>query len=188
MPRRLGMGPGVTPVDIQAWEEKKSKFAGTGIDPRTGKRYGAVAPTMVMFPPEIYPSKEAQSFNITGTATIGPGPTALAALTAAFQLPVNMIAVVREITLNVNALLVTSLITFSLRFNQGPVPGFDNLFVAPRAAASVSIAYSPESVLVRVPDGSTIDIAVVVADVGGTYQMTANFRGWWYPKDTLVGY
>lgn len=184
---RLAMGPGSAPIDIQAWQERRSRFGRGAIDPRTGRPVVSGPMSMVVFPPEIYPPKEAQSFNVVGTAALGPGPTALTLIAGPLVLPTNMVGVVREITLVVNNLLTTSLVTFSLRFNQGPVPGFDNLFIAPRAAASVSVSYPPESVLQRVGDGTTIDIAAVVAD-GGTYQMTATFRGWWYPKDTVVGW
>lgn len=187
-PRRLAMGPGVPPVDIQAWEESKSALAGAGVDPRTGRRYGAVgAPQVIAFPPEIYPTKDAQTFGPTGTIVTGAGPVAATTVTGPFVLPINMVAVVREVTLNVNNLLTTSLVSFALRFNEAPVPGYDNLAIAPRAAASVAISYPPESVLVRIPDGATIDIAVTVLDAG-SYQVTANYRGWWYPKDTLVGW
>lgn len=182
---RLAMGPGSAPEDIQAWQERRSRF-GRGIDPRTGRPYASPL-SMVVFPPEIYPTADAQTFNVVGTATLGPGPVASTVIAGPLQLPTNMVGVVREITLVVNNVLVTSLVTFSLRFNQGPVPGFDNLFIAPRAAASVAVSYPPESVLQRVGDGTTIDISAVVADAG-TYQMTATFRGWWYPKDTVVGW
>lgn len=182
----IDMGPGTPPIDIQAWDERRSELE-SGIDPRTGRPYRRGGPAVVSFPPEIYPTRDAQTFNITGTGTLGPGPVVATVVAGPFQVPVNMVAVVREVTLVVNNLLTTSLITFSLRFNQGPVPGFDNMFVPPRAAASVSISYPPQSTLVRVPDGSSIDIAVVIADAGA-YQLTANFRGWWYPKDTVVGW
>lgn len=184
---RIEMGPGAPPVDIQAWTEEESKLVGRGIDPRTGRPFRAGGPAMVSFPPEIYPTRDAQTFNVTGTGTLGPGPVVQTVVAGPFALPVNMVAVVREVTLVINNLLTTSLITFALRFNQGPVPGFDNMFVPPRAAASVSISYPPQSTLVRVPDGSSIDIAAVIADAGA-YQMTANFRGWWYAKDTVVGW
>lgn len=187
MNERLAMGPGVAPEDMQAWQERRSAFGRGAIDPRTGRPFSAGPMSMVAFPPEIYPTKDAQSFNVVGTATLGPGPVPLTVVAGPLVLPTNMVAVVREITLVVNALLTTSLITFSLRFNQGPVPGFDNLFIAPRAAASVASSYPPDSVLQRVGDGTTIDIAAVVADAG-TYQMTATFRGWWYPKDTISGW
>lgn len=162
---------------------------GRGEPPTTGAR-GAVPgapglpyepPRPVSFPPWIFAPVGSTQFFFAGSQTV-TGPNTTVTLTAPqFQIPLNQVGVVRDLGFFVNDLLATSDITFRLRFSQHPVQGYDQIFIFPRLAGSVSKSFLPESTVIRVPDNTTIDIEVTVVDAG-SYPLGAEFKGWSYSK------
>jgi hypothetical protein len=95
------------------------------------------------------------------------------------QLPQGTVGAIRSIGILANGLLVTSDIRWTLLFNQAAVPGWNNLTINPRAAASVELSYGPDETQIPVPDGNLIDVAVRVLDAG-TYQVSVVLHGWFY--------
>lgn len=133
---------------------------------------------VVRHPDEFAPYPGARFFNPFGSQaglTAAGGEVQLAAI----QLEANMVGIVRSLTLNVNTMLTTSNIQFTLRLNQNPVLGFDRYAPFPRVAASVSVAWGPDEMAVRAEPGALISLTVRVID-GGTYQVGGSFGGWQY--------
>ena len=101
--------------------------------------------------------------------------------------PQNSIGYIRSIQFDINDVVATTLVTFSLLFNEAPVPGWNNIRVFPRVASSVSISYGPEETFIRVPDGQTIALRVTVTDAN-TYVVGALYHGWHFSKSLAGDY
>lgn len=158
-------------------------------DPYSGLRRdarGGLANATGSIPsPRWFPVPEAQDFFGFATLAVvtGPGTTAVLSLPrGVINVASQNVAVVRSLTYVINSMLPTTDVFFTLRFNEAPVQGFDRLQAGPRSAASVGFSFTPEEVMIDVPEGSKIDQTVTVVDPG-TYQVSASFKGWWYPKD-----
>jgi hypothetical protein len=176
MRRAYGIPTG-DPKDIQAWRRQQS----------VPEAAGGLSTPVFAFPAPFFPPPNARNFYRTGTATVGPGPATTVIAGTPLVLPQNTVGVIRDISFDVNNLLLSSLIFFTLRINGGGVEGFTNIQMFPRAVASVSLAFDPGTVQVRIPSGATIDVFVRVTDAG-TYPLGATFRGWFYGMDVAALY
>ena len=97
--------------------------------------------------------------------------------------PSHLVGVIRELSFQVNSLVVTSDIKFALRFNQGPVQGY-SFDVFPKSASHDLIEYDPNVTFIRIPLEATIDVlARIRAGDVGIYLMGATIKGWWYAED-----
>lgn len=174
-----------------AWDELSPEAQGQ----RNAQQYGyqgreadqmPVTISRVQFPGTWSPPPGSQYFFTEDdrNATVGPATTQLTGVD--FQVPVNNVAVVRELTFFVNALLTTSDITFTLLFNRAPVPGHV-IKIFPRAVASVTISFLPEDTLLPAPEGALIGGQVRVVDAV-VYQLGMSVRGWFVSKDTARRY
>lgn len=120
--------------------------------------------------------------NASGTGFTNANTPAVIA-GSAFTIPADNVGVLRSLVLSVNTLLTTSLLAWVLRFAGNPVEGWANLTVFPRNAGSVSDAYGPEETYIFVPEGTTIDVQILVQPGdANTYQAGVAYHGWSYPK------
>lgn len=186
------------PIDIAAWFQDEDYVAGAvrgggpGLPIGPGAP-GVITPTgggtadIVLQPPTIVRPPRAQDFHISGASPIGT-PFTLANTTppaiipgSALQIPNQSVGVIRSINLNVNTLLATSVLFWSLRFNQTPVQGWEALTVFPRAAGFFTLAYGPDETQIPVPDGALVDVTFSVLD-GAAYQAGVQYGGWYYDR------
>ena len=80
-----------------------------------------MAPTPVIFPPEVYPIPGATLFALS---TVPPGldvTNAAPVVLVTIPIPAQSVGVINGIEYGANALTMASLLTFVVRFNQGPV-------------------------------------------------------------------
>lgn len=105
---------------------------------------------------------------------------------ASFAVPRHMVGVIREVTFQVNDVVTSSDITFTIRTNQSPVTGYVYALF-PRAASHITVEFDPYSTYVPLPDGALVDVQVRVVDIG-TYLIGATLRGWLYPGDLETQY
>lgn len=125
-------------------------------------------------------ARDVNRFGILTGATSGSTPAVLTG--SAFTLPGGMVGVIRSIVLDVNSLLASSDITWTLRFNQSPVQGWDALTIFPRNVAAAQLAWVPEETMIPIPEATTVDFRGTIAD-GGTYTFGVAWHGWYYPQD-----
>lgn len=142
--------------------------------------------------PWVVRPPEAREINIDASDTgFNAGNTPQVIAGSAFSLPSNHVGVLRSIVLSVNTLLPTSALTWTVRFNQIDVEGWQGLTIFPRNAGSVSVAYGPDETMVMVPESTAIDVEInVLAADANTYQAGVTYHGWSYPKrlaDTFAG-
>ena len=94
-----------------------------------------------------------------------------------YLVPDGSIGYLRSFDLQVNQLLITSLITFSVMIDGAAVPGWDALQVVPGNLAVWIKSFGPDEVYLVVPGGKTLEIRVQVADPG-VYLVGASMHGW----------
>lgn len=114
-------------------------------------------------------------FNAAASPALIPG--------SVFQLPADNVGVLRSITLNVNAMLTTSLLEWRFLFDGNPVEGWSNVSMFPRNAGYAGSAYGPDETFIDIPAGAIISVQIIVdpADAN-TYQAGVTYHGWSYPK------
>lgn len=124
---------------------------------------------------EIQNDVSGTGFNNTNTPAILPGSVTV--------IPTDNVGWIRSLTVSINNLTATSAVIWQLRFNGNPVQGWNALTVFPRLAASVSQAWGGDETFIPVPDGSTIEVWIIVQPAdGNTYQLGAAYHGWYYDK------
>lgn len=172
------------PVDVESFVRIPSRPAqGIGIP---GSPQSQRPINVVEFSPRIYASAGSQQFSTQGVVSVGPGPVTVV-IAAAFRIPTNSVGIVRELTWDANDTLASSLIFFTLRFNQGPVQGYARYQMFPSAAARQSVGFGAVSTFIDMPAGASIDVIANVQDAG-TYLLGANVRGWYFSQDIAARY
>lgn len=140
---------------------------------------------VVVAPPSIQRPPQAQDFNLFGTlvgATTATTTWPTVVTGTAFTVPSGNVGVIRSLTVDVNTLLASSNIVWTLRFNGGPVEGWDALTLFPSNLARASLTWGPEETFIPVPEGAQVDVVVQVLD-GATYTLGSSYHGWYYPVD-----
>lgn len=140
--------------------------------------------TLTRFPANFVPPPTALDFNASANRNFGPGPAT--ATIATFRIPRGSIGVVRSLSFQINNMLVTTIINFSLTINEAPVPGW-TYSIFPRAAANVVVSFGPEETFIKVPDGSLIGFQVTRQDAG-TNLVGGLFHGWHFSKTIAAAY
>ncbi len=126
----------------------------------------------------------ANDYAMTLAAAIGATATSA---NLRFQVPQSQVGWCQEMELYILAPTATSRVTWTLRINQGPVSGFDNLQIPPGAANLILI--TKNDLRVRVPEGALVDVLITngaaqAETVGG------RIAGWYHPRvaeETLWG-
>lgn len=170
-------GP-VIPKDIAARRGPSAPAAGGG---RSAAENIATASKFI-FPPGYFPPFRAKGFFIESNQAIGPGPVTTNFSSGSFPtftLPPGHAGYIREISLLVNNLLLTSDIRFRLLIGGGSVEGWDNIQM-PQAGMAQYI-YTPDNCYIPVPSGSVIGMAAVIGDAV-TYNLSFTIRGWHYDE------
>ena len=139
---------------------------------------GFLPQQMVIFLPEERPIPGATIFNTVGQFTTVAAQSGVAIPNAGLQIPLGSVGRIDSITLWVVNLLQTSQLSFSIRFNGGAIPGFNNLALFPGVVARATENFS---VFIRVPQGVLIDAAFTNTD-GGSYIVGVGISGWFWPE------
>lgn len=168
-----------TPADRVApslYRRKRGEY-----DPITGEGGESVS---LSFPPDYYPPPGSVDFGyfrqLVGLTTA----TGRTLLGAPQVLPVNLPAVIRDVTFSVSGpLAATTDVLFRILASGAPVQGWDNVGFIGRVAVFVGVSFQPESVFIRLPGATSLNVdAIVGAADAGTYTVGAYVRGWSYPS------
>lgn len=143
--------------------------------------------TLLRFPPQFSPPRGAKDFQATGSGTVAGPLTTTIVPGVSFRIPRNAVGIIRSLEFDINAVTVTTVVSWSLLFNESPVPGWDNINLFPRAASSIAVSYGPEETFIWVPDGALIQIQVTVTDAA-SYLIGALFHGWHFSKSIAAEY
>ncbi len=184
-------GRRVVPVDQKQYVERPPKTHRPGQERSIS---GAAVPRAVQaqgvllrFPPQFSPPRGALDFQATGRGTVAGPNTTTVVPNVSFSIPQNAVGIIRSLEFDINAVTVLTDVTWSLLFNESPVPGWSNISLFPRAASSIAVSYGPEETFIWVPDGQTIQIQVTVVDAA-SYLIGALFHGWHFSKTIAAEY
>lgn len=134
----------------------------------------------IVFPPRIEKIPTSADFNVADYAMAVPagvGGTVTSA-TLAFTLPATMVGWLQQVFLYVLSPLATTSLSWSVRINGGPVPGFTALRNPPGAANFLLI--TTNDVRVRLPQSCVVDVQITNVD-GAAITAGGLLAGWYHP-------
>lgn len=201
MSRRTGVDFRTTPIDQRpgtpgGWRGGGGQ-SGRGAFPDSGSDGPLGLGAMMAVPsPDVVKPPDGQNFNRYVEGSFGPGPVTTLLIagalgvtrgTSLLSLPVNTVGVIREVTFGVIAMNAGTIIEFRLASSGSPVEGYSPFPIFPGALVRFSATLPPEDTFVPLPDGKDVTWTVAVTD-GGTYQLSVQYRGWFYPKQLATEY
>lgn len=128
------------------------------------------------YDPRVVPPRDAVGWRRQFAGTVGPGPTSTVAVT--LTIPQHLRAVVREFVVDINNLLSTSDVSWSLQVNGGEVPGWTYRqfpFASPHV--TVSLLSMQDQWPIEIPGNAVVSVLVTVGDAN-TYSIGVNIAGW----------
>lgn len=181
----------IYPVDVISAVESPGRFRQPGGAPGgpQGVRSELVNDrgALTRLPASFVPPPEAIDFRAGGNNSVtGPATTAAIA-NSAVNIPRGTVGYIRSVTFNINNMIATTVVSFSVLLNGAPISGWNNISIFPRVAASVSVSFTPDETFIKISDGGTISLQVTVTD-GGTYVLGGNFHGWHFSKRVAQDY
>ena len=139
-------------------------------------------PVFTVFPPWLWKPPSGQDFtsNEQGILAAGAGSQLIV---PAVVFPQQQVGVLRLMTIFVDAPLVTIDVSWILRINGGPVPGW-TFKTFRRAATNLSIDFTGR---VDIPQGSTVDVLIRNNNAAGPWDVGAQTSGWsWSTRVTTA--
>lgn len=149
-------------------------------------RQDATAPARVakltrqIFPPWVYKLPGAQDFNQNNYNTVLAAGAGSVVVPVAFQLPQDNVGWLQIFGVFVLTPTALTNILFTLRINQAPVSGWDNIQVLP--IASNGIVQNFNDLQVRVPNNATVDVLVTNQSAAGPWTVGAKIAGWYQSR------
>jgi hypothetical protein len=175
----MGRGVGLIPLDITNAGRNKQRFL--PMPSLTGGAGSPAAPfpAPVLLPPTFFPWRGSRRLFSQQSATIS---NAAPAVVATVTLLATEVGVISDIEIGVNTMLITSVITWAVRFNGSPIE-WGPLSLIPRAATYAGDAWS--ALGLPVPMGvRTVDVLATVGPTdGATYLLGASITGWSWTTD-----
>lgn len=142
------------------------------------ERKVSVGRVLQIYLPEVYPIPAAQEFNpVVSKATSAVETSVDTGLSV--QVPPNNVAIIRGFTIFITNMVATTNVSYTLRVNGTPQPGFSNVSIFPRAAPYVGNGFDA---MIRVPQGGLVTATYSNGD-GGTYTIGVAVSGWWWPQE-----
>jgi len=168
-------GPDIknTPVDMRQWSGNAGRFP----DPK------GIIPQSAQIPPfyQIRPPTGVDFFfKRMGVLAAGAGSTLiLVPSNRPLKILPDYKANIAGVTIMVDAPLATLDITFTLRWNGGPVEGWDKLEPFPTAANALIIPFPGT---LQTPGNTLIDVLVTNNSAAGPWTVGASVAGWQWPR------
>jgi len=139
-------------------------------------------PKSAQIPPYwLYKPPEGIDFymNETGVLAAGAGSTLILASVPAIFLTPNYEGATQSVAIFVDAPTTDIDVTWTLRFREAPVPGWDRLTTFPRSATNLSIEFPG---IVQCGPGTKIDVLVTNNNAFGPWTVGAEVTGWSWPR------
>lgn len=130
-----------------------------------------------VYPPWVYKLPTSQDFNAEAyDAAIAAAVGATVTITS-FQLPPTFVGWIQLFSLYVLSPTANQAVTWQLRINGGPVPGWDNIFFPPGVANFGVRDFS--DLQVRVPNGALIEI-IGINRSANAWTIGGKVAGWFH--------
>lgn len=179
MKNRSGL-PGVSPLDVMVSRRGVLPAPASVLATEAAQHQQvSLTPWWVERPPF------AQDFFATDKNTTLPAAVGSVALpNATFQVPPgDFIAVIKAVTIFINAPTVATDVDWSILINDGPVQGWDHLTTFPRAAANLSIDFGGT---IFVPQGALVSMRVNNISGAGPWTVGGSFTGWFLSQTDIA--
>lgn len=156
--------------------------------PGAGVQQGQVAQraslARIIYPWWVNKLPTSQDFNAQDFAMALPAGVGSQVLSTAlrFQMPQTMVGVIQVFGIYLLSPVNTTQVQFTLRINQAPVSGWDNIQFPPGVANFVVQNYS--GVQVKVGVGSVVDVLVTNLD-GAAITVGGKIAGWYNPQSDV---
>jgi hypothetical protein len=119
---------------------------------------------------------------LEGSNLTGVNVAASPAQFFSFRVPLGSVGWVRSIFIQVNGLLATSLITFSLQQDSQPIPGWGTIPIPAATLGVFALTYGPDEVFSQLRPGGLLTLsATVTAPDAAAYAMSGVVHGWTVP-------
>ena len=116
---------------------------------------------------------------------VGVGST-VTSVALSFRLPQDHVGWLQQFALYVRGSLATTRLQWTVRINQGPVPGWDNKSNPPGAA---NIVFLPDNDLAkRITNGALVDVLITNLDGAAITGVGGLIAGWYHPKQDELRY
>lgn len=154
---------------------------GTGPQlPPRGRDAASSVVTRMVFPPKLVKLDVSQDFNVNNYALVLPAVVGAQVIVPGFQLPVGCVGFLQSFDLYVLTPTAATSVQWTVRINQGPVPGFDNVQNPPGMAFFDLIG--SDEMQVRIQSGALVDVLITNLNGNGPWTVGADFAGWYHPE------
>lgn len=126
--------------------------------------------------PDVYPVPSATEFNVTGSVASAAVLGNVAIPGALVTVPANTLVRISAVLIDIDDMLETTNVTWTLFVDQNPKGGFSNLSIFPRAAPFVGRTLDA---FLRFEGPCNIQLTFSNLD-GGTYLIGGGFSGWYW--------
>lgn len=127
--------------------------------------------------PDVYPLPDAVQFNVSGAKTSVGAESNVPIPGAVIVIPDNMLCRLALLNIDLDNMLTTTVVSFSVLANMNPIAGFSALTPFARVAPSIGQEFD---MFVRLSGPLTIQVVYTNSD-GGTYPVGASLSGWYWP-------
>lgn len=153
------------------------------VDPAVFRKQEGPADTSPLvrnvYPPWVYKLPMSQDFNVNVFSSALAGAAAATVIPVSFTLPPTFVGYCQIFGIYILSPLATQDVTFTLRVNQGPIQGWDNIKFPPGAANFVVQNFA--DLQVRLPDSAVLDV-LVTNNNANAWTVGAKIAGWYHPQ------
>jgi hypothetical protein len=139
---------------------------------------------MLILPlPEDSPIPDAHEFNVVGSiasAVVNAAPILIPGTVV--NIPNLNMGVLTGVSIYIDNMLLATNVTYTVRYNGAPIPGYQGLSMFPRVAPFVGNTFSSKY---RFNGEGVLDVVFNNLD-GGTYLIGAALSGWFWPAASDV--
>ena len=140
---------------------------------------GRTEPGSVLLDPYLYPPPGSTTFNLAAEAAVSGAGAAVTPAGLQYQIPANNVGVVDALSLLLNGITLSSVVTWRVIVGGLAVQGWDNLTILGRdGAQAISVAF--DKCRIVIPQSASLGISITDTD-GAAYTVGAQLRGWFWP-------
>jgi len=132
----------------------------------------------MLFPPYLYKLPSSSDFNQNNYATVLAAAISTQVVPVSFQLPQQSVGYLQQFGLYCLSPTNLTNVTFTIRINEGPVPGWDNVLL-PVGVTNLTLQNFAD-LQIRLPNNCKVDVLVTNNAATGPWTVGAKIAGWYH--------